>query len=352
MNSLLSSFLHSTDIPEKLLFLVFIVSTFKAINGDYKCRRYYHAMTLRVAYTDFWAGFEPSKSILTKILEKASGSDTVIVDSNSKSIDVEFRSVFTFHSKAQKALTYGLGQVRKTIWDDYLNRAEYGYSLRRKKNAKVVIWYTGENIRFPRGVFDLTLSYDQTDFAATNFYFPVWYLKMDWFKNLDPDLGLYDLDSFLSHRDLGSRPHKACAFSSSKESSRMSLYKTVESVMALDKYGSGWNRWVNNKHQVAQAYGFQVCPENDLYPGYVTEKLFDAYSSGNIPIWRGLDSTSVINQSAVLDLTLLSVGESIEKLRGLSEADTIFMRNQPLLTTRPSIQPVIAKLTEILSRAI
>ena len=309
-------------------------------------------MTLRVAYTDFWEGFEPSRSILTKILEKASGSNTVIVDSKSKGIDIEFRSVFTFHSKVQKALTYGLGQARKTIWDEYINRAEYGYSLRRKKNAKVIIWYTGENIRFPRGVFDLTLSYDQTDFAATNIYFPVWYLKIDWFKNLDPELGLYDLDSFLSDRNLGFRPHKACAFSSSKESSRMSLYDTVESVMALDKYGSGWNRWVNNKHQVAQAYGFQVCPENDLYPGYVTEKLFDAHFSGNIPIWRGLDSTNLINQSAILDLTLLSVGEAIERLRGLSEADTIFMRNQPLLKTRPSIQPVIAKITEILSHAI
>ena len=40
---------------------------------------------------------------------------------------------------------------------------------------------------------------------------------------------------------------------------------------------------------VARNYRYFLCFENDLYPGYVTEKPIEAWASGSVPLWRGID---------------------------------------------------------------
>jgi hypothetical protein len=34
---------------------------------------------------------------------------------------------------------------------------------------------------------------------------------------------------------------------------------------------------------------FTLCFENTLFPGYITEKIFDAMLGGSVPVWRGCD---------------------------------------------------------------
>ena len=57
-------------------------------------------------------------------------------------------------------------------------------------------------------------------------------------------------------------------------------------------------KWMNNttelqmqyhddKLQYLQQFRFNICPENVDAPGYVTEKIFDAYRTGTIPIYHG-----------------------------------------------------------------
>jgi hypothetical protein len=306
-------------------------------------------MALRVSYKDFWVGFDPSTSLLTKLLEEVYAEKVLIVHDHNVNVDVEFRSVFTFNSKVQKLLAYGAGQLNSRAWTDYLNRSQYGFSGIQKHRGKKTVWFTGENLRAPGGVFDLTLSFDPTDLSESNIYFPVWYLSVDWFKSHSTSgLKLYDVDTFISNRNLDSRERTACAFSSSKEPSRVSLYHSVECAMKLDRYGSAWGNRVQNKNEVAMQYGFQVCPENDIYPGYVTEKLFEAYAAGNVPIWRGIDRDGLFNKSSILDLTGISASESINILKGLSDNEITSIRNQPLLNSVPSIQPIVDAMRAVL----
>jgi hypothetical protein len=61
----------------------------------------------------------------------------------------------------------------------------------------------------------------------------------------------------------------------------------------LDIYGSGWGfsknskGWVDDKLETLKEYKFIFCVENAHVPGYVTEKLFDSFAAGAIPIYLG-----------------------------------------------------------------
>lgn len=68
----------------------------------------------------------------------------------------------------------------------------------------------------------------------------------------------------------------------------------------LDAFGNGWGKYANcnrgrlggnskwdDKVQVIKNYKFCVCYENSTIPGYITEKIFDVFRSGTVPIYWG-----------------------------------------------------------------
>ena len=96
------------------------------------------------------------------------------------------------------------------------------------------------------------------------------------------------------------------------------LYSTrIEAMSALarhgavDLYGTGWNRWWSrtamwlpywrharairsidrgpcaSKFEVMQQYDFCLCFENMAMQGYITEKIFDCFYAGVIPLYLG-----------------------------------------------------------------
>ena len=59
----------------------------------------------------------------------------------------------------------------------------------------------------------------------------------------------------------------------------------------------------DNKKEYLKQFRFNICPENSDYPGYVTEKIFDAIAAGCIPIYWGSDNKpelDVLNQNALI----------------------------------------------------
>ena len=48
-----------------------------------------------------------------------------------------------------------------------------------------------------------------------------------------------------------------------------------------------WQQFADNKDQYLRQYKFNICPENSIGNGYVTEKLFQAWNAGCIPIYNG-----------------------------------------------------------------
>lgn len=152
----------------------------------------------------------------------------------------------------------------------------------------VKIFYTGENVRVDWNFMDYGMGFDYMDFGEQYLHLP-----LHFFCNYD-----------FEHRNLNART-KFCAYivrhSGANECGKsgglrdrfydkLSAYKRVDS-------GGGWRNnighSVENKHEWIQGYKFNICFENSSYPGYLTEKLFDAYNAGCIPIYWGDTSLRV-----------------------------------------------------------
>ena len=91
-------------------------------------------------------------------------------------------------------------------------------------------------------------------------------------------------------------------------------------------------------------YRFVLCFENELYPGYVTEKVFDAWTAGTIPIYWGLDAARTLNPSAMINMaTLDGFSGLLEKVseveRRKSELDR--MASEALLAKTPDIGAIL-----------
>ena len=64
-----------------------------------------------------------------------------------------------------------------------------------------------------------------------------------------------------------------------------------------------WKAYQNNKIQYLTQFRFSICPENSNAPGYVTEKLFEAFLARAIPIYWGAEGSPEkgrINPKAIL----------------------------------------------------
>lgn len=64
-----------------------------------------------------------------------------------------------------------------------------------------------------------------------------------------------------------------------------------------------WEKYEDNKREYLKNFRFNICPENVDAPGYCTEKIFDAFLSGTIPIYHGDRNNpepGLINRDAVI----------------------------------------------------
>jgi hypothetical protein len=95
-----------------------------------------------------------------------------------------------------------------------------------------------------------------------------------------------------------------------------------------------------------------LTPENSYYPGYITEKVFEARNAGCIPIWWGCNTPEVLNPKAIVDATsmnssdLTSTVKKIYASRQLQEE----MLTEPILLTTPQIDSTIESIAAVLRK--
>lgn len=116
----------------------------------------------------------------------------------------------------------------------------------------------------------------------------------------------------------------------------------------LDLYGVGWDRPipglapdrqrivdaiyrgpVADKRKLMSDYRFALVIENTRFPGYVTEKVFDALLAGAVPVYLGApDLASLVPPDVFVDVTAFGdYAELVRHLQALSERDVGAMRD-------------------------
>ena len=304
---------------------------------------------ISVRFQWFWQDFVPNQNFLVHFLESEGYRVEIITDRKTR-VDIEFVSVFPpfkrkINEKIQRWKKHeiiGFGDVaEKYILEKYPDTSNFG---RR-------IWLTGENLRPPlMENYDAFLSYDQDSFSGRNAYLPIWYFDIDFFgRGVQNRTGInISIDQLTSSRGIQElRKNFAVSFIGNPHPIRMQAARAFHEFKNVELYGSAVNRPVVTKIEIASNFIFSFCFENDLYPGYVTEKIIEAFACGNIPLYWGLfGGNSVFNKKSYLNL---SDFETLHHYRdyvlNLKDSELLSIANEPLLIRKPDLSQIFEVIT-------
>jgi hypothetical protein len=154
--------------------------------------------------------------------------------------------------------------------------------------------------------------------------------------------------------NFGPRDKFCVAFIGKAYPFRMHALSALSKIGELDVYGgiarNTRQSRAEEKFEISQRYKFVFAFENDLYPGYVTEKVPEAWATGAVPLYWGSDPVGYLNQNSFINLASFPTLEDfVEKVREVNLNEELWSQyaSQPLLIKKPSIDHVI----EVLKKA-
>lgn len=254
-----------------------------------------------IRFSGFYEGFKPEDSLFWRVANSL-GYSFNVVTSRSVTVDLEVHGPYPRHLDKFKAsfaaalLHFGLPSGRDSR--EVLSRR---YSDNRSSRK---IFETAENVRVPQGSWDLSISFDLDPYNGSNFYTPYWWFATDLFQG--PIVGRIgrriSIDELRSTRKSIQVPEKFCAtVIRNPEPIRMRAIEALAKIGEVDIFGPHSGRPLTSKTELEGQYRFVLAFENDLFPGYVTEKPIEAWAMGAIPLWYGLDDAESLNQEAIIN---------------------------------------------------
>ena len=220
-------------------------------------------------------------------------------------------------------------------------------------------WYDGYQ-DYCLGSVDLALGSDYID-APNYLHFPCWLVT-----SFKPTLDRKEIEAQIAAINIARNTGKyECANINSHDmmNIRTPIYNQLKETLDIKCAG----KWEHNTDELQTVYGddkmryvhefkFNMCPENTNRFGYVTEKIFDAFCTGSIPIYYGSDNRpepGIINPSAVLFFDPKSDNqELIKEIRRLNTDDAYydkFMRQEKLFA-KPAADYIQGTLEELARR--
>jgi len=266
---------------------------------------------MKIAYADFWGGFNPTNNFFTHFLKKYRENVSVV---NMDEADTLIYSVF-------------------------------GSSHQNFKGKK--IFYTGENRRPNFNECDVSLTFDFDLYNGKNIRLPLWFMYIDWFNkgSYENPSGLVPLDTIGSNKFTKQKKDKFCCIVVNHLSNNRDTMKNLlDSYKPVDGAGNPFGNWFygeDKKYAFIAPYKFTICFENTIYPGYHTEKLFHAKLAGCIPIYNGARTVEHdFNKNCFINLQdYNNIEDFAEKVKEIDQNDSLYNQyfNEPLFNTPPDI---------------
>ncbi len=266
-------------------------------------------------------------------------------------------------------------QKNRCRWIPKFLRTELTYTqnylekqLLSRKNPPLTLFHTAENLRHNHLPTDYSISSDIVDNSETHIRLPYWMEMVDWshegvIGNQNPRYG-----SLLSiHRlmqplgnDFIKRDKLVAFFTSHLREPRKTILNILEKKIEIDKYGPYFSKEIKNHHSskflkkdILQHYSFNLCPENSLYPGYVTEKIPESFHSGCLPIsWTDSNVNIDFNEDAFINLAPMTKNlyePFLNLIKNINNFSSY--ADQPLIKSKPSILQFYLYINKILEKA-
>jgi hypothetical protein len=218
---------------------------------------------------------------------------------NRKPLKLGFADTFsTAVNFFTKALSERFHIIRDDAHPEYLIYGEgvYGQNHRSFGTEVTKIFYTGENCRPPWGECQFAMTFDHEN-SIRHYRLPLYVIDMcgavteKWTTNY---YQLVDLEHDYE-RDYDER--KFCSFvvSNPNQEMRNRAFHFINEYKHVDSGGPHLNNIghvlprdkLHYKLDFLNSYRFNICFENGSYPGYVTEKLYNALQVKTMPIYWG-----------------------------------------------------------------
>ena len=214
------------------------------------------------------------------------------------------------------------------------------------------LWYSPENHRPAySGNYSSLLGFDLNSTTLRTIFLPLWATELG--PNIDSAKNQQDL--LLKSRELKFTKTKfACIVISNPEPTRLAFLKELQKIGLVDCFGPAFGNRIDDKHEILKDYRFNLCFENDVYPNYVTEKIFQSYAAECIPIWWGFDSEGFVNSEAIIDVYKLGIEESLKKITSLEDnlANQSEIRKLPILRKSYDYEVLVSQLSIYLKDSI
>lgn len=181
--------------------------------------------------------------------------------------------------------------------------------------AKCKLFYYGENLnRYPPynndkllyDTFDLIVGFKNTDLSKKQIRFPLWLIYYNYYKYNENDNILTYIQnkytenikkpkdifgSIIARHDRGGQRASIC--------NEISKYGVIKSPGTYRKNARSIGNTPNDKIKYISGGTYNICPENSAYEGYFTEKIFQAFEGGTIPLYWAADlpEPEIINKN-------------------------------------------------------
>ncbi len=224
---------------------------------------------LSVSFHNFWRRFDAKNSFFVKAL-----AERFSVSVERVGRDVQIGSVFG---------------------DDQLPNVRDGRPLR--------VWWTGEAKEPQDNLYDLHFGFRRTPLLGRRWHrFPLWINYLDWWNPQSP----YHVDRLLVPRVATDRPRFCNFIYGHATSIRTEFFLRLNEARHVDSRGrvlANGPRAIGleGKMRVLEQSQFTIAFENQVAPGYVTEKLVEPLLAGSIPIyWGAAEARSDFNPGAFI----------------------------------------------------
>lgn len=261
---------------------------------------------------------------------------------------IEKRNILDFSSKK----TLSIFSVNGDRFAIDINRSDYKiFCTGENVHVPYSNWAKYEDLLLNKKSIDLSMGFDYIDHEKY-LRFPLW--LMYFFRPTDNFQEVKLTCERLNRSQISNEERKKfCTFICKNDyfGDRVKMYNEINQIDKIDCGGLFMNnddslltKYNDNKLEYLKQFRFNLCPENSNNEGYVTEKIFEAISSGCIPIYWGSNNNpepNIINKDAVFFIdnnhSSPKVIKEIKILNSNPKLYKEFAEQDRLLTNAPEV---------------
>lgn len=242
---------------------------------------------IKIAFADFWAGFEPETQWFYPLIAKE--FDTCLV-SPQEEPDILFYSCFGNENLYSK--------------------------------AKIKIYFSGENDVPDFNMTDYAISFHHINFGTRHLRLPLYamYPCFDILRKGD--------------REPAKTDRGFCSFVVSNKNFAVGIRTEFFELLSKYKHVASGGRYLNNiggpvedKHEFLTRYKFNIAFENSSVEGYTTEKLVDALAAGTLPIYWGNPKVEIdFPRDCYINISdFKTMSEVVEYIEKVDKDDNLYL---------------------------